>query len=87
MQGWRDTGSESFTAGQSISVIIKNLGPSIGGAWVTVDDSQPKCPGHMLPGKLRTLRFTKFGKIPLTWNVEFMTDAADNCTFTYHITN
>ena len=87
LQGWRDTASESFTAGQGISVLIYNWGPSIGGVWVTVDGSQPECTGHMLPGTSRQLPFTKFGEIPLTWNVEFIADAADNCTFTYNITN
>lgn len=87
LEGWRDTASESFPAGQSISVIIRNLGPSIGGVWVTVDGSLTRCTGHMLPGSSKTLQFNKFGEIPLTWNVEFLSDAADNCSFTYNITN
>lgn len=87
LQGWRDTASESFTAGQSINVTIISMGPSIGGVWITVDGSQTKCTGHMLPTSSKTFNFTKEGEIPLTWKVEFMTDAADNCMFKYHIGN
>lgn len=87
LQGLYDTGSETFTAGQSINVFVKNMGPSLGGVYITVDGAQPKCTGHMLPGSSKTFNFAKFGEIPLTWKVEFMTAAADNCVFTYNITN
>ncbi|OBQ46323.1 hypothetical protein [Halodesulfovibrio spirochaetisodalis] len=87
IDGWRDTASEQFTAGQSINVFIRSLGPMAGGAHIWVDGSQHTQTGHMLPNSSRTYHFTKFGELPLTWQVDIMTDGVDNCTFTYNITN
>lgn len=87
LQGWRDTASETFPAGQGISVTITNMGLGLGGVHITVDGSECKSTGHMRNYSSRTFRFTKFGEIPLTWQVEFMSDSADECFFVYEIRN
>lgn len=87
LEGWRDTGSEVFTAGQSINVTIINRGLGLGGVWVTVDGTVTRSTGHMRYGSSKTFHFSKFGEIPLTWQVELMSDGADECFFEYKIRN
>ena len=87
LEGWRDTASETFTAGQGINVTIKNMGLGLGGVHVTVDGTEYKSTGHMRSGSSQTFHFSKFGEIPLTWHVELMSDGADECMFHYQIRN
>ncbi|MEZ6854775.1 type VI secretion system PAAR protein [Halodesulfovibrio aestuarii] len=87
LQGWRDTASEQFAAGQGIEITITNMGLGAGGVHITVDGTEYKSTGHMLTGTSKTFRFTKFGEIPLIWKVELMPDGADECFFVYKIRN
>ena len=87
LQGCRDTASESFTAGQSINVTITNMGLGFGGVHITVDGTEYKCTGHMLPNSPRTFPFSKLHEIPVPWRVELMSDGADECYFEYRIRN
>lgn len=87
LQGWRDTASENFTAGQSINVTIYNRGLGLGGVHITADGQEYKSTGHMRNGSSMTFNFSKLHELPVPWHVELMSDGADECFFEYRIRN
>lgn len=85
LQGQGSSDNHKFGAGQKIVVEVTNLGPFLAGAWVQVDGSVWKNTGLMAPGQSMTFEFTKFGEIPVPWEVAITCDGADNCSITYSI--
>ena len=85
LQGFEDSNTERFYGGQKIIVEVRNLGPVLAGAKIWVDQSTWKETGHMQPGRLDVFEFTKFGEIPVPWEVTLFYVGADNCTVHYLI--
>ena len=85
LQGSEDMATEFLYGGQKIYVEIRNIGPFLAGVKVWVDQSEWKDTGHMLPLSSQTLEFTKFGELPVPWEVTLLYVGADNCTIEYYI--
>nr|WP_163351129.1 RHS repeat-associated core domain-containing protein [Desulfovibrio sp. JC010] len=85
LQGQGDSDSHEFGASQKIVVEVTNLGPFLAGARIQVDGSVWENTGWMAPGQSDSFEFTKFGEIPVPWEVAITCDGADNCTITYSI--
>ncbi len=85
LQGFEDTATEIFGAGQKITVTIKNLGPFAAGARVWVDRSEWKATQTLFPGQSEAFVFTKFGELPVPWEVFLICLAGDNSTLQYFI--
>ena len=85
LQGYGDNETEIFEAGQKISVEIQNLGPFAAGVWLRVDGGEERTTGHMWPGQVLTLEFSKFRELPVPWVVFLMYIGGDNSTIKYSI--
>jgi len=85
LQGYGDNETERFEAGQVISVAVQNLGPFVTGAWLRVDGKEERTTGHMFPGQIMELEFSKFSEPPVSWVVFLMCIAGDNSTIRYAI--
>lgn len=85
LQGQGSSDSHKFGAGQKIVVEVTNLGPFLAGGRIQVDGTVQESTGHMAPGQSDSFEFTKFGEIPVPWEVAITCDGADNCTITYSI--
>jgi len=85
LQGHGSRATEKFEAGQKITMEIKNLGPFGAGARIHVDGSVWEATGMLAPGMSKSFEFTKFGEIPMTWEVTLSYDGGDNSTMQYFI--
>jgi|GEM_PF-3868359 len=85
LQGQGSSDSHKFGAEQKIIVEVRNLGPFAAGARIQVDGSVWESTGHMVPGTSDSFEFTKFGEIPVPWEVAITCDGADNSSVFYSI--
>jgi len=85
LQGSGDNATEKFEAGQKIIVEIRNLGPFVTGVLLRIDGEVERTTGHMWPGQVLTLEFSKFREPPVPWVVFLMCIGGDNSTITYSI--
>ena len=85
LEGVEDTATEKFGAGQKITVTIKNFGPFLAGARIWVDRSEWKVTQLLLPGQSEIFTFTKFGELPVPWEVFLIYAGDDNSTLQYFI--
>ncbi len=85
LDGQGSSESHKFGAGQKIVVEVRNLGPFFAGARIQVDGDVEENTGHMAPGQSKSFDFTKFGEIPVPWEVAITCDGADNSSILYFI--
>lgn len=71
LRGYGSTTTESFDAGQSITVEIFNNSTFVAGARIWVDNQVTKHTGWLGPNMTSTFKFSKFGALPVYWK-EFM---------------
>lgn len=88
LQGDGDEIIKKFDGGQKIVVKVWNLGPFPGvGAWLNVDQAVWKNTGHIALGDYVETVFTKFGALPVPWEVRLIYYGIDNCLLRYAITD
>ncbi|MBG0777754.1 MAG: hypothetical protein H0S85_15120 [Desulfovibrionaceae bacterium] len=85
LQGFEDTATEKFNAGQKITVEIKNLGPFFAGARICVDQMEWRATRLLPPGEETAFDFFKFGDLPVPWEVFLICHCGDNATLQYII--
>ncbi|WP_285908071.1 hypothetical protein [Pseudodesulfovibrio pelocollis] len=85
LKGYEAHDTHSFSAGQKITVEVRNIGAFAAGANIQADNDEWKQTGTIIPGRSATVVFTKFGEIPLPWRIHIVYKAGDNSTLLYFI--
>lgn len=85
LQGYEDTAFERFAAGQKITLTFWNLGPLPAGVGMRIDQAELQSTGYLVPGLPKSLSFSKFGEIPLSWDVFLIVQGPDGSTIQYEI--
>lgn len=89
LHGFDDHELHHFSASQKITVTVINQGPFPAGARILVDRNweHVKETGPLGIWKSGSFEFTKFGELPLYWQVELFYDFGDYSTISYNITD
>ncbi len=85
LQGYEDYNTEQFQAGQIISVTITNLGPFQAAVWIRVDRTEWKATRYLSIFESQSIRFSKFGDTPMTWDALIINMSLDGSTVDYEI--
>lgn len=85
LQGDGDFGFANFEAGQKITVTFLNLGPFPAGVAMRVDHSELILTGQLSPGRRTPLEFSKFGEVPLSWNLLLIYQGLDGSTIDFEV--
>lgn len=85
LQGYEDTATENFGAGQKITIMFLNLGPFPAGVEMQIDHTTRQSTGLLVPWLPMSFSFYKFGEPPLSWDVLLTTHGLDGSTIRYEI--
>ena len=85
LNGYDDRATESFVAGNSIEIEVRNVWLGLPGVYVYKDGTCVWSTGHLVTGKTYSKTLYKDGEYPVDWEVKIWSRGADNCRVDYFI--